>query len=378
MTLQSIQAFSLAIPFTAAFKHASAERAVTQTIWVEIHSQNGVVGFGEGCPREYVTSESLDSSRAFIVKHRQDWLNKIHDVRTLVDWSERHRADIDNNQAAWTAVEIACLDLFGKEANKSVESLLDLPELSGVFRYTAVLGDAPSAKFDAQLAKYLQAGFQDFKIKLSGHEAQDITKAKLLSAAGVSPGHVRADANNLWRDSNEAIRHLMALDFPFFALEEPLHAGDDQGMARIATTLDTKIVLDESLVRAEQLKTFADASDRWIINLRLSKMGGLLRSLAFLDEARRYGMQIIIGAHVGETSLLTRAALTVASSASDILVAQEGAFGTHLLTKDVVDSPLMFAGGGLLDVTKQKIIDRQGFGLKIVQPMLYLTSFEAM
>jgi len=104
-------------------------------------------------------------------------------------------------------------------------------------------------------------------------------------------------------------------------------------------------------------------------------MGGLLRSLTFLNDARGYGMQVIVGAHVGETSLLTRAALTVANSASDILVAQEGAFGTHLLANDVIDSPLMFGRGGLLDVAQQKIINDHGFGLAMVQSIPNATPF---
>jgi len=34
----------------------------------------------------------------------------------------------------------------------------------------------------------------------------------------------------------------------------------------------------------------------------------------------------------------------------DALVGQEGAFGTHLLERDVVEPPLMFGPGGILDV----------------------------
>ena len=78
-------------------------------------------------------------------------------------------------------------------------------------------------------------------------------------------------------------------------------------------------------------------------------MGGLLRSLELVDRVRRGGLGIIVGAHVGETSLLTRAALTVANTARDILVAQEGAFGTHLLEHDVTDAPIMFGKDGMLD-----------------------------
>jgi L-alanine-DL-glutamate epimerase-like enolase superfamily enzyme len=80
-------------------------------------------------------------------------------------------------------------------------------------------------------------------------------------------------------------------------------------------------------------------------------MGGILRSLAVAEQAKELGISIIIGAQVGETSVLTRAALTVANSYRDILLAQEGAFGTHLLEHDVCRSPLMFGQAGLLDST---------------------------
>jgi len=50
-------------------------------------------------------------------------------------------------------------------------------------------------------------------------------------------------------------------------------------MLRIATARDCRIVLDESAVRSEQQAAYADAGDRWIANVRVSKMGGLARSL---------------------------------------------------------------------------------------------------
>ena len=59
MKLESIRASVLTIPFNAAFKHASAERAATQTLWVEARTADGMIGYGEGCPREYVTGREL-------------------------------------------------------------------------------------------------------------------------------------------------------------------------------------------------------------------------------------------------------------------------------------------------------------------------------
>ncbi len=68
---------------------------------------------------------------------------------------------------------------------------------------------------------------------------------------------------------------------------------------------------------------------------------------------------MIVGAQVGETSILTRAALTLASGYRTSLIAQEGAFGTHLLERDVIDPPLMFGVGGKLHTASASTI---GFG----------------
>ncbi len=179
------------------------------------------------------------------------------------------------------------------------------------------------------------------------------------------PEQVRADANNLWPDAATAIRELASLDFPFRAVEEPIRPCDYAGMQRIASALGTSIVLDESLARVEQFAALSPFPGPWIANLRVSKMGGLLRSLDLLSAARKRGLRIVGGAHVGETSLLTRAGLTVAGCARDLLVAQEGAFGTHLLARDVVDPPVMFGLAGRLDAAALPG-KRGGFSLEVL------------
>ena len=92
-------------------------------------------------------------------------------------------------------------------------------------------------------------------------------------------------------------------------------------------------------------------------------MGGLIRSNQVIEAARACRVGVIVGAQVGETSLLTRAALTVAQATGDALVAQEGAFGTFLLERDVCDPPLMFGAGGVLDGSAHPMLSRPGLGL---------------
>ena len=363
--LESIEASLLTIPFQEAFKHASAERSQTQTLWVVCRTAVGNLGVGEGCPREYVTNEGVASVLAFVTQYRDEWCEHITDLHSLRAWVTDHRQEIDANPAAWCAVELAILDALGKDRHTSLETLLGQPALMGAFQYSAVLGDASSSGFQAQLARYLKTGFADFKIKLSGDLAKDKDKVAVLRAAGIPANKVRADANNLWTNAEAAIAHMQALDFRFMGLEEPLQGATATDLKTIAETLQTKIILDESLLRLAQLPAFMRNPQHWVVNLRVSKMGGLLRSFELLGAIRSAGLGLIIGAHVGETSVLTRAALSVANSARDILLGQEGAFGTHLLSHDVTPAPLMFGQGGVLDITRCSFDSKPGLGLVI-------------
>jgi len=361
--LASIALKSLHIPFTVAFRHASAERSETSTLWADVVLNTGVAGCGESCPREYVTGESLDSAQTFFNRHERALREHIVDLPSLRGWMTSNGQDIDANPAAWCAIELAILDALAKDGNQTVEQLLSLPELRGKFLYTAVLGDADADAFKATADQYRRFGFSDFKLKLSGDLERDRAKMSVMRGLEIEQVRVRVDANNLWTDADEAIGFLRSLDYPFFGIEEPLGPNRYDQLARMSDALGCRIILDESLLRVEQLAALSDPPARWVINVRVSKMGGLLRSLGVSAAASRAGLGIIVGAQVGETSLLTRAALTVASAAGDALVAQEGAFGTRLLAYDICNPPLMFGAGGVLDTAAFPALRRGGFGI---------------
>ena len=363
MKIASLELKPLRIPFRVAFKHASAERSETQAVLAIARSADGLTGYGEGCPRDYVTGETDASVAAFFETHRNDIQSTVADLTSLHAWCDRHEADIDKNPAAWCALELALLDLFAKRDNRPVESLLGLPPLAGPFVYSAVLGAMGAKQFAETLGRYRKLGLRDYKIKLSGDVERDHGNITVLRAAGIAPSRVRADANNLWSDHDAARDYLRSLDFPFGAIEEPLRPGRFDDLARLAGALATRIVLDESITRENQLAQLPGAAGQWIVNLRVSKMGGLLRSLAVAQRCRERGIAMIVGAQVGETSLLTRAGLIVAQAARDIMIAQEGAFGTLLLESDAVQPTLMFGAAGELDVNSLRLEELPGFGL---------------
>ena len=360
-----LQLYRLDIPFNTAFKHSSAERTATQSVWVEARS-GGVVGVGEGCPREYVTGESLASTQAFFDDHSYDLRHGVDSVASLAAWVDDHAAIIDANPAAWCAVELAILELFARREDVPVERLVAAGPTTGDFEYSAVVGDGGPEMFRATVARYLKMGFVDFKLKLSGDPVRDRDKIDVLrDLKEVERLRVRVDANNLWKDPETAVRHLTGLDYSFVGIEEPLPANALDGMRIVSERTGSKIILDESFLRAGQMATIAGDPDRWIINVRVSKMGGLLRSLAVVKDAHDAGVAIIVGAQVGETSVLTRAGLIVARAAGGDLLAQEGAFGTHLLEVDVAIPPLMFGRAGVLNADAHALSTRAGWGLPL-------------
>ena len=368
--IRRLDVYRFPAPFKVVFRHASASRSEASNIIVAARGPDGVTGYGEGCPREYVTGETTASAAAFVHKHRASIAAAVSEIAELREWTRAHRAEIDANPAAFCAVEIAVLDLLGKVQGCPVEDILGVPRLAGAFRYTAVLGDSEPPVFGRQAAQYREMGVRDFKVKVSGDADRDRRKLALLAATGRGPPpRIRLDANNLWAAAPEAIRYLKALDANVFAIEEPLTPGYFAGCATISAECGASIVLDESLTRIGQLRAL-DAPTPWIVNLRVSKMGGLLRSLALAQEASGRGIGLIVGAQVGETSILTRAALTVMNTHRESLLASEGAFGTLLLKRDLTHPSLRFSHAGELHAESDLDSARPGLGLRIDATLL--------
>ena len=356
---------TLEIPFKISFKHASANRSKTESVLVEMHSSNGLVGYGESCPRTYVTGEDITSVTHFFRAQIESFKSEVSDLESLNQWMTSHEDAIDENPAAMCAIEMAFIDLLAKKDKKSAEGMLGVPELHGKYQYSAVLGDSSFETFRKVLVQYIKMGFVDYKVKLCGDIKRDADKCAELSHQLGDSTRIRFDANNLWDNYKEAVQYLNQLEINYFAVEEPLRSNQYEELQRMSSKINKPIILDESFLRAQQLEYLQGDASHWLINVRISKMGGILRSKAIVDQARDQGISLIIGAQVGETSLLTRAALTIANYCKDILVAQEGAFGNLLLEHDICNSPLMFGKNGELHVATMPL-EGYGLGIKVV------------
>lgn len=127
----TLSAGLLRIPLRTSFRHAAAERARGESLFVQAAGPDGLHGFGEGCPRPYVSGETLQSCAVFFRQHQASLQDAITDIEALRAWVDRHAPGIDANPAAWCAVELALLDLVGRASGRSLETVLGLPRVHG-------------------------------------------------------------------------------------------------------------------------------------------------------------------------------------------------------------------------------------------------------
>ena len=371
-----IQPLSLKLKST--FRHAGAERKVGDSVWVRARRE-ALVGFGEGCPRSYSAGDDTPSSVQWVRETFCHQALPFHNLEGLTSWVKNNNSLIDRYPSAWCALEMALLDLFAREQGCSVEALLGLPDIRRRGVYTAVLGDDNTWKFTTIVDQYLVRGFSDFKIKVSGNLERDRKKIDILNDLvrqhGISAPRIRLDANNLWKDRvAEAGSYLHALGGQLFAVEEPVGRGDSEGSSKVSTSTGLPVILDESLCTGMDLAKFKTLPGNYIANIKVSRVGGLLRALMLIKQLKTIGWPIIVGCHVGETSLLTRAALIPACAAGETLIGQEGAYGDYLVAREPAEPMLKFGREGVLDLDRPYYL-KDIEGLKMVPTDNWHTGF---
>src|SRR5262245_34128309 len=241
---------SFPIPFRGKFGHAAAMRERAENVIVLAEDEAGRIGLGEGCPRSYVTGETVPSAMAAIARWRGQGIDRISDRGGLGAWMDRHRADIDANPSAFSAVELALLDLLAQRAESSLEHFLGLAEGALDLRTSAVYGLGSEVKFLVQVALFSLNGMRDAKLKLSGDAKRDSRRAHLLARTG----RVRLDANNLWPSADAACAGLIEAQRHAWAVEEPIAARDWQGLAHVGISTRLAIILDESVTSLADLE----------------------------------------------------------------------------------------------------------------------------
>lgn len=356
MTLR-MQLLFLDIPFKEKFSHSSFERKSSETVVVEVSDENGVKGVGEGCPRSYVTGESFASAESFFLEIK-DKVCGFTGFDELKKFVSANRSLIDKNPSAWCGVELALIDYLSRKQKKSAEEAYGVLASADLKKYSAVIGIGSHYKFIKRALLFRCAGFCDFKYKLSGDLDIDMLQLKILSYFAKA---IRVDGNNLFKTFNEAFTYLQKIKKYIWAIEEPIVANNFGDLIKLSGMLKLKIIVDESFLNLNSFYSLENRSDVFIPNIRISKLGGPIRTMELVELLERNNFKWILGTHVGETSLLSRVALMIQSGREKYLQAKEGSFSNHLIQDDPFYPHIKLSFGAKLGSVLE--IEKYGWGM---------------
>ncbi|MBD1391170.1 hypothetical protein IC617_17205 [Neiella sp. HB171785] len=351
MKFQSAELYAIEIPMLVEVEHALASRKIARNILLKITTADGLTGFGESCPRHYVTGETFEQAWQTLTDELLPQLKELQDTSSehLQDWLMMQTIKLPRNKhAAFCALELALLDLIGKQRECQAACLIATPS-SDKQQYSGVIavGEPQKAAAMAQQIKHLAVPCS--KIKL--HQELDLNIQLLQTVREVlGPDHdLRGDANCAWQNADEAAAQLSELKrFGLNSIEQPLASDDLDGLAALTKAAITPVMVDESICSLADAETLIDRHACDLFNIRISKCGGLGNSHRIAQMAAEHGIRCQLGAQVGETSCLSAAGLALATI-TPTLRWREGCFGTLLLAHDIFLPPLMIGPQALVE-----------------------------
>jgi len=345
MWLKKIDLYLLQIQLCMPIKHYLAERTHSENLVVKVVTDSGVVGFGEGIARQYVTGEVMESSLRFLQDHLIPQLNGFHPSGPLdlIEALEELLSEDNRAQApaACCALELAILDAAGKTWSQSVAQMLGGGNQPLIYSAVIPMMSPPSFHRLLHLIRDMEMSFVKIKV---GNERD----TEVLSLAREILGHevdLRVDANGAW-SSEEAQKRIAAMmAYGISAVEQPVPKEDIQGLKRLSQQVEIPIIADESLCLERDAENLASLDACQVFNLRLSKCGGILAANRLYEIARKKAIAAQLGCQVGETGILSAAGRQLASSRK--LLYLEGSYSSYLLQDDIVNEPVEFGPGGV-------------------------------
>ena len=256
---------------------------------VGVETACGLVGFGEVCPLGpfYLPAyaEGVRAGLKELAPHLMGF-----DPRELAKLNHRMDAALKGHPYVKSGIDIACWDLLGKATGLPVVTLLGGRFGERVRLYRAISRVSPD-EMARNVAGYRDQGYTRFQLKVGGDPDQDIERIRKARAILRPTDLLVADANTGWTQ-HEAIRVARAVRDLDVYVEQPCLTYEECLAVRRHT--DHPFVLDENIDGLEMLlRAKADlAMD--VVNLKISKLGGLTKTKQARDLCVSMGIAMTL------------------------------------------------------------------------------------
>lgn len=305
---------------------------------VEILTDEGVVGYGEVCPLGPFYLPAFGAgARAGIAELAATIIGQdptaLGPINTLMD-----RALLGHPYVK-SAIDMACWDLLGKTAGKSVCELMGGKFGDKVALYRAI-SQRPADEMAENVAGYRADGYTKFQLKVGGDPGEDIER--IHAAADILTGGevLVADANTGWR-VDDAARVVNAVRDRDVYIEQPCRSYEHCVTIRQRTALP--FILDENIDGiAALLRGHADGAMD-VINLKISKVGGLSKARQVRDLCVALNIPMTIEDSWGG-DIITAAIAHLAHSTPESLRFSATDFNSYVKVQNASGAPRREAG----------------------------------
>jgi L-alanine-DL-glutamate epimerase-like enolase superfamily enzyme len=224
----------------------------------------------------------------------EEMIASLEAIRPLIEQNEHLKPEelwkltsphLQNNRFAQCALDLAMHDLYGKKKGLPLYKLwgLDVNDIP-LTNYTIAIDSIPK-----MVQKMKDFPWPLYKIKLGTKEDVEIVRELRKHTDAV----FRVDANGGWT-AEQAITYSHELkDLNVEFIEQPLKAGEYEGMKDVFEKSALPLIADESCIKESDVRKCYQHFHG--INVKLTKCGGLTPGRRMIAEARSLGMKVMVG-----------------------------------------------------------------------------------
>jgi L-alanine-DL-glutamate epimerase-like enolase superfamily enzyme len=254
-----------------------------------VETDAGITGYGEVCPlgAAYLPAYAA-GARAGIAELAPQLLGvnplELGNLNTKMDQLMRGHPYVKS------AIDMACWDILGKATGQPLVTLLGGATAEDFALYRAISQDWPEA-MAARVEEYRAEGYTKFQLKVGGNPNMDIERIQTAAEALGPSGTLIADANTGWKQ-HEALRVAHAVRDVDVYLEQPCLTYEECLAVRRHT--NRPFILDEVIDGIGMVLRGASEGAMDVINLKISKVGGLTRARQIRDLCVSLGIAMTI------------------------------------------------------------------------------------
>jgi L-alanine-DL-glutamate epimerase-like enolase superfamily enzyme len=270
--------------------------AYRDTLYVRF-SRDGITGHGEGAPIVRYQENAAAARQA---------AESVRDLVTAADpWQfEKLHAEIahrlSGQYAAQAALDIALMDWVGQKLGIPLYRYFGLDPNAAPITTFSIGIDTP--EITRQKVREAES-FPVLKIKVG----LDTDEATIAAVRSVTSKPLRVDANEGWKNKEEAVRKInwLATQGVEF-VEQPMPAAMLEETRWVRERVHLPLMADEACQHSSDVPKLVGIFDG--VNVKLDKAGGILEAFNMMQIARALGLRIMLGCMVSSSVSVTAAA----------------------------------------------------------------------